>query len=252
MKTIKIFALILALAFISACSSSSDSSGSAPGPTPTPTPTPVVSATFISSGGAGGAGYGGNGGGIRFSVSGDVQVNKSGSVDTSFTVPTYTASYGDYKLTISANKVVGLDPESPVAGDVYLKGDVSDQKLYYRDSTNTEQTASGLEVQAGATLTLPANFVGYSQIYLDKTVTINGTVTTAGGIQLYLYSDSLLQIGTTGTVTTKPATAGTDGAYIYLYREPPLSLMFQPAFPPLMAPLPPLLSMVPELNMLAV
>jgi len=214
MKTIKIFALILALAFLYACSSS-DSSGSAPGPTPGPGPgpTPVVSATFISSGGAGGTSSGGNGGSVDFDVSGDVQVNKSGSVDTSFTVPTYAASYGANKLTISATTVVGLDPVSTVAGDVYLK--TGDQSLYYYDTS--EHVASGLEVQAGFTLTLPANY-GYSYISLSKTVTINGTVTTAGGISLYLYSN-LLQIGTTGTVTTKPATAGTDGGYIYLYGE---------------------------------
>ena len=138
MKTIKIFTLILGFALLCACGSGGSSGSGTPSGN-----------TFVSTGGAGTTGNGGSGGEVYIDVYGDVQVNKSGSVDTSFTVPTYTANYGANVLIISANTIVGLDPVSTVAGDVYLKS--FNPNLYYRDSTNTEQTATGLEVQAGAT-----------------------------------------------------------------------------------------------------
>jgi hypothetical protein len=227
MKTIKLFALIVALAFLWACGGGGNSSSSAPGPTPGPAGT----ATFISNGGAGGTGTGGYGGGIAFGwyddILGDVWVTRSGSVDTSFTVPTYAASYGANKLTISANTVAKLDLAGVcVAGDVYLTTGNTD--LSYCAVTNTPLVATGLEVRHGVTLTLPDNYpsdsqgnytgaTGLAEIFLDKAVIINGTVKPADdGVGLSIISSSLLQIGATGTVTTKPATAGTDGGYIYL------------------------------------
>ena len=220
MKTIKLFALILALAFLWACGGGSSDSGIVPGPTHGPAGT----ATFISNGGAGGTGTGGYGGGISFDVYGDVWVTRSGSVNTSFTVPTYASNYGANKLTISSNTTAKLDP-SPAIGDVYLK--TGSQSVFYYDTS--EHIATGLEVRPGATLTLPANYapiIGYggastgsAQIAVDQTVTINGTVKTAEMVDISISAGkySLLEIGRTGTVTTKPTTAGIDGGYIYLY-----------------------------------
>jgi hypothetical protein len=67
---------------------------------------------------------------------------------------------------------------------------------------------------------LPGNHhSGYSaRITLENAITINGTVKPATDrVDLRLRSENLLQIGRTGTITTKPTADGTDGADIHLY-----------------------------------
>ena len=200
MKTIKLFALIAGLAFLYACGSSSVGdviSGGGNGGN-----------TFVSNGGSASGGYGGYGGEINAEIYGDFRVNNGGTVDTSFTVPpvmeeaeigTLTAGiildYGASKLTISSSTTATLDPTTPCATytavPVYLK--TNDTSVYYCVGT-TETVATGLEVQAGAILTLPSNFTltmeaygggsSSARISLTDAVTINGTVrtlATAGG-----------------------------------------------------------------------
>jgi len=229
MKIIKILTLIVVLAFLYACGSSTDTiyvngSSRTPYSGPTPPAGDPGTSTFIANGGhcttndecggGNGGSIGGYGGGV-----GDIWFTTSGSVEISVTVPTVTPAYGSNQLTISTDTVVLLDPAVPAAGDVYLKS--SDSNVYYYDTS--EHIASGLKVQPGKTLTLPANFYGtQTQISLTNAIVINGTVKPLlDGVSLDIRSTDgtagLIQIGTVGVVTTKSATASTNGAGIYLY-----------------------------------
>ncbi|PKN16297.1 MAG: hypothetical protein CVU66_01450 [Deltaproteobacteria bacterium HGW-Deltaproteobacteria-23] len=212
MRALKLLAILAASAFLSACSGDNNDSASGGG------------SAFKSTGGSAFSSYsvanatGGAGGGVYFDVYGDVKVSAGGSVDVGFTVPAYSYTFGDYKLTVSTDTTVGLDPATPVSGDVYVKSD--DYNLYYMDGT-TERIATGLEVKSGATIKFPTHYYGYSTyVWLDKAVVINGIVTTvAEGEYLDLESGSFLEISTTGKVTTKPATAGGNAGSIYLYAD---------------------------------
>ena len=240
MKIIKLLTLIVVLAFLNACGTSNDTvnvPGPGSGDTPpsysgkTPDAGDPGTSTFIANGGeATTSGTGGGGGGIALQSVSDVWVTTSGSVDTSFTVPTVTPVYGgtNTTLTISSNKVATLDGLTPCAGEVptgrvFLLS--TDQNLHYCDGF-VETVATGLEVREGYTLTLPANDGSSAHITLTDAVIINGTVTTPDGVSLDISSEggegALIQIGTNGLVTTKPLTAGsgasaTAGANITLY-----------------------------------
>jgi hypothetical protein len=248
MKSFKLFTLIIAVAFLWGCSGSSNTTSAISSNT---------SNTFVANGGnattSGTGNNGGNGGSIIFGYFddgpgyssdyssdyypyypffGDVSVTQSGTLDTSFTVPVVTPTYGANVLTISNNTTATLVASSPcagAAGPVYLYS--NSPNLYYCDPTNGETQATDLIVQTGATLTLPGNYAtlageygggtSSAQISLSNTVTINGTVNAAAaGVQLSLVAQgNLLQIGSSGLVTTKSSTAGTDGSYIYLYSD---------------------------------
>ena len=260
MKIIKLFTLIVVLAFLYACGTSNDTVN-VPGPgsgyTHTPysgdvPPTDLLAgtSTFIANGGnctddAGDECNGGSGGAIvAYGIrnAGDIWYTTSGSVEISVTVPTVdpdTDIYGTNKLTISADKVATLDPVAPCEEyedvPVYLK--TNDSNVYYCVGTD-ETIASGLEVlevQEGATLTLPQNYINYqdnsapwhqygsaARISLDKAVVINGTVKPAAdGVSLIISSSgvtgALLQIGAGGHVTTTPTAPSTDGARMGLF-----------------------------------
>jgi hypothetical protein len=232
MKSFKLFTLIIAVAFLWGCSGNNN-----------PAPKVSSSNTFVANGGnattSGSGNNGGNGGSIAFGyfggpdsypLFGDVSVTQSGTLDTSFTVPAVTPTYGAKVLTISSNTTATLVASSPcagAAGPVYLYS--NSPNLYYCDATNGETQATDLIVQSGATLTLPGNYAtqagdygggtSSAQISLSNTVTINGTVNAvAAGVQLSIVAQgNLLQIGANGLVTTKSSTVGTDGSYIYLY-----------------------------------
>jgi hypothetical protein len=219
MKPIKILALVLALTFLFSCTGE-DSGGSG---------------GFTSNGGAGGTGTGGHGGSINIGdydgdgpILGDVRVSNSGSLDTTFTVPTVIPANGSNVLTISGNVTAQLNLGTGcAAGDVFLT--TSSRDLSYCVTSGTPVVADDLIVQAGATLTLPSNYTSTmeeygggsssAQILLSHTVTINGTVNTAAdGVQISIQANgNILQIGPGGLVTTKPAADGAEGSLIYLY-----------------------------------
>jgi len=201
MKIIKLLTLIVVLAFLYACGTSNDTVN-VPGPgsgythtpysgTTPPTDLPAGTSTFTANGGnAATSGNGGSGGGILSSgfsagVTGDVWVTTSGSVDTSFLDPTVTPTYGGNKLIIGSDTTATLETLSPcagAAGPVYVYS--GSTNLYYCDAISGQMLASGLEVQEGATLTLPANYSSSAQITLTGAVTIKGTVTTPDGVSL--------------------------------------------------------------------
>lgn len=173
--------------------------------------------TIVANGGAATSGVGGSGGGLYISVYGDVKVRNSGTLDTSFTIPTYDYHFGANGVTVSTDTTVEVLTEVPAAGTLFMQP--YDYNLYLSDGTDGIPV-TGLKVNSGVTLTLQANndYEGYARIDFAKSVEINGTVTVAAeGQSLYLTCDSLMLIGKNGVVTTRPATAGADAGWIYLY-----------------------------------
>ncbi|MRR52134.1 MAG: hypothetical protein EG825_14700, partial [Rhodocyclaceae bacterium] len=208
MRMVKLFALIAVSSFLFACG---DDGGFF---------VPVSTGkTFSANGGSAEAtvsGSGGFGGGIYMDVYGDVKVRKTGTLNTSFTLPSYDYHFGSNKATISVDTTVKLQgTDTIVAGDLFLIP--MDSHLFVSNG-ETATVVTGIEVKSGVTLTVPVNWDTWAYFVLEQSVLIDGTVRTAvDGADLDIESDSLFQIGSKGLVTTKPVTAGTDGGDIYLY-----------------------------------
>lgn len=204
MRLFKLFALIAVSSFLFACGD--DGGFFVPA---------VGNKTIVANGGSATFGNGGAGGGIDIDVYGDVKVRNSGTLNTSFTIPTYDYHFGANGVTVSADTTVEVVTEVPAAGTLFMNAD--DPNLYLSDG-ETGIPVTGLKVNSGVTLTLQSNYDGYAYLGFEQSVEINGTVTVAAeGDGLYLYSGSLMMIGKNGVVTTRPATAGADAGFIYLY-----------------------------------
>lgn len=180
-------------------------------------------------GGTGGTGDGGGGGDIYINNYTDVKVLRSGSVNASFTVPTYAKNFGEVKATISADTVVQLDADAVVGGYYMITNNTN---LYLGDGDGIlanapdadDKVVTGLQVNAGKTIKFPNNFpawdptLGY--VWFDNTVVVDGTVTVeTEGDSLYFESGSLLQINPSGKVTTTTTTAGINSGFVYLYSD---------------------------------
>ncbi|MDD2320451.1 MAG: hypothetical protein PHO83_10395 [Geobacteraceae bacterium] len=208
MKIAKLAAFLVASAFLYACGGDGDSY----------TPIVTTGKTITANGGSATSGTGGDGGGVYIDVSGDVKVTKTGTVNTSFSIPTYDYHFGANPAIVTSDTTVLLDSIPATAGVLYMITD--NPYLFISNGSGGGTAASGLQVTKGVTLTLPANWSIGTLTYLDfdQSVEINGTVTVEDeGDNLEIDSDSLFMIGTTGIVTTTPATAGTNAGYIDLY-----------------------------------
>jgi hypothetical protein len=215
MKNIKyLFVFILALTLLWACMGSDET-------------TPLGN-MIVMNGGNGGTGNGGAGGWTAigsgyimewgdYPLYGDVVARNTGSLDTRFTLPDITPNYNFNKLTITGNVTAKLNLGGVcAAGDVYLSSDTP--LIRYCLTADTPIDADGLEIQAGATLTLPANNYGPANSYIQTNydMTINGTIKTdTAGNTLYVAANNML-IGPGGRITTRSTTPGTNGGYMYL------------------------------------
>lgn len=208
MKFAKLAVFLVASTFLYACGGDGGTSYA---------PIVLSGKTITASGGTSTAGSGGNGGSIYLDVYGDVKVTKSGTVNTSFSIPTYDYHFGANPAIVTSSTTVVLDSIPATAGVLYmLSGNPS---LLISDGAGSGTAASGLQVAKGVTLTLPANWtaVTYTYLYFDQSVEINGTVTVENeGCTLQINSDSHFMISASGIVTTTPATAGATGGSIYL------------------------------------
>ena len=155
-------------------------------------PTGDDGAYVISMKGGQGTGASGGGGG---NVDLDCYTNvgmyvKTRDLDTSFTVPApvYPEDLGDNGVTISEDTAVDVVTEEPAAGELYLVA--GNYYLYVSDGdtilAEAEEQATGLKVDAGATLTLGLNYDWNNNsnpdaVYLtvNNDVVINGTLATA-------------------------------------------------------------------------
>ena len=253
----KIIYLLFSLFFLSFMSiyGCGNGGGGAGGVLPTPTGT----STINMSGGAGTTGEGGNGYEIYAeSYGGDVKFLKTGTVDTSFTIPTYTPlNLGANGLTIAADTTISVVnvgvPDPAVAGTPYMV--LGDSNIYISDANGTsadETPVTGLQVNAGMTLTLGLNYNWYNNtgqetcyINFSKDVNILGTIktkdlttgTVGGGVidwrhgaEATSLDKGLLEIdayrivmGTAGKIDTKGGDAtvdrGGDGGAVWLYAD---------------------------------
>jgi len=220
--------------------------------------------TIILSGGNATTGTGGDGGdwyADLYCPAGLVVASGVKTPDASFTVPTNepTPYFGAEKLTVSSNLTLDVYVDTATAnasttvGTYYL---TLGSSSVYRNATPLAPVVTGLEVQAGVTLTLGLNYnwggsgAGQDNCYVwfDEDIVINGTVTvkdlttgTVGGApvdtaytsattattadkgSLDIECDYNFFMGTTGRIDTSgdDATAantrGGDGGRIYIY-----------------------------------
>ncbi len=208
MNFAKLAAFLVASTFLYACGSDGTSYA----------PILLSGKTVTANGGNATNGSGGGGGGVYIDVSGDVKVTKTGTVNTSFSIPSYDYHFGANPAIVSSNTTVLLDSIPATAGVLYMT--TGSNALYISDGLGGGTAASGLLVARGVTLTLPANWSlgNLTYLYFYQSVEINGTVTVEDeGDSLEIDSNSLFMIGTTGIVTTTPATAGADAGDIDLY-----------------------------------
>jgi hypothetical protein len=210
MRIIKLLALIAVSSFLFACG---DDGGFF-------VPVSTGNKTFVANGGSADAALegsgGGIGGGIFMDVYGDVKVRKTGTLNTSFTIPAYDYHFGSNKATVSVNTAIKLQGTDTIAaGDLFL---IPNDSNLYISNGETGTVVTGLEVKPGVTLTVPVNWDSWAYFVVGQSVLIDGTVRTAAdGADLDIESDSLFQIGATGLVTTKSATAGASSGDLYLY-----------------------------------
>jgi hypothetical protein len=200
---------LFALMAISGCSDSNNSRSSSSDGGIDVTGTAVMNL----SGGTGGTGSGGAGGDFYADAYDDLLIKKSGTIDTSFTVPVYPYTFGAEVLTIAAAETVTVaNATDLVAGGYYLLsnnlylGDGDGQLANDEVDDLDDIMVTGINVQAGGTLILP----GDNTVSVELAILIDGTVKTdTESANLNINSYSYLEIGTAGLVTT---TATADGA----------------------------------------
>jgi len=142
--------------------------------------------TINSSGGSGG-----NNGGTGSSASaitiqknggdGIVEVLTTGSVDTSFTIPSYTPIFGPNPLEVSGAVNVELNPAAGIAAGLpYIEfGLTSVIRISNGDGVlGDEPAVTGIKINTGARLVLPQNLAGLARINLTGDVDNKGTITT--------------------------------------------------------------------------
>lgn len=144
-----------------------------------------VPRTVLTEAGTGGlqSGSRGDGGNItlRNEVGGTIEVLLEGGADTSFTVPVRTADLGAVPLRVTEDTTLRVyeasDSEPPV-GTAYLIKDRSWIHLSEGDGVIDNNVVTGLDVIAGATLTLVENFIGRQEasVQLAHDLVNRGTI----------------------------------------------------------------------------
>ena len=191
--------------------------------------TPVASLTSTAAMNGGSAfsnisSQGGAGGTLAVFGANDVKINRSGTVDASFSIATPAYSFGSNPVTVNSNTTVAFRTYTshlalPADGTLFVTDQYQPELHLVKSGGDTIVT--GLKVNAGTTLKFPDNFswgANGTYVVLSDAVVIDGTVTTtAEGLPLDLESRSYLKISATGKVTTAATNAGADGADLYLY-----------------------------------
>lgn len=213
-------AVAVASAALAGCGSSSNESSGGGG-------------TVNLSGGAGGSGIGGAGGGAdyfeieKYTGAGDVVVKNSGSADASFVVHTATAGLGAVPLVISSNTdlsatmlvdCTGTPPS--VTGTPYM---VAGQWHIYKADGNaiaceSGEIVTGLQVDAGATLTLGLSSVNGAYFLLANDIDNRGVITVADFLPTqkgWIDMEPGSYIGS-GSVLAAGAQPGQNGGSIYI------------------------------------
>ena len=185
-------------------------------------PAPASSNSNLSiSGGNSASGSGGGNGYLEmYTYSAPIAVNSTGSVDASFTIPPFNVNYGLNKYEVSANQTVQLD-QNNTAGALFMLSNGTSYDLFVGDGSGTASISNGtavtgLVVDSGVTLTLPGNYYGDAEAYVNGDITINGIVNSTSTSYFEIWTDNGgMTIGSTGKVDATHA--GGNGTDTYLY-----------------------------------
>lgn len=205
--------LLLLGLVIGGCGSDSSGGGGAAG-------TAIVNL----SGGSGDNTSGGGGGGTYIYSYADVKFTADGSVDASFSVPTYPSPFipGTRPATVAASTTADAIYDNgavvePAAGTLYLKLD--DYRLFMSNGDNVafqdNDAVTSLTVSAGATLTLGLNRNRGGNSGQD-TCTLNfaNDVSVAGTVKTKALSTGTLNGATVDDRHGAPATARDKGGLV--------------------------------------
>lgn len=216
---------VLAGILLSACGGGGGGGGNGGGGDDTGPVVPLGIFSVQSNGGGGGllGGYGGSGGwitAVKEGGSGDLKVVRSDVVDASFSPSDISANLGSNPLVITTDTVIAVVTTVPPAGTPYLLA--NDSSLYISNGemlTGNRPPVTGLQVAAGAKLTLPLNFSSISRLAMTGDVENNGNITTEDFSPLqrgHLEISSGQYVGS-GTIDTAGLGAGQNGGNVFLY-----------------------------------
>lgn len=228
-------ALAVAIASATLAGCGSDSKESSSTPAAAATVEAAGGMTVKLQGGIGGNGAGNYGGsGDSFELykqagGGDVKVLRTGAANAAFTAKTLTPSFGAVKATVSANTAPSVLADclaTPPAANVLYQV-ANDSRLFKSNGVTTAcetaEVVTGLEVMAGATLTLGLNWNAATWAYVNLNADIrnNGKITVAdisptqrGNIDL----EGSSYIGS-GKIETNGTLEGQNGGDIYVYAD---------------------------------
>jgi hypothetical protein len=149
----------------------------------TPPSTPAGAYKIDTSGGDGTTNNGGGAGYIEAeittgSLGGHTKVFSTGVADASFTMPAITFDGGGTIMTVAADTALN-SYATPAAGitatDAFFQ--VNNDVNLYANVAGVATIVTGIDVQAGKTLTIAANFVTYGRIRLNKDLRNAGVIT---------------------------------------------------------------------------
>ena len=231
-------ALAVAIASATLAGCGSDSKESSSTPAAAATVEAAGGMTVKLQGGIGGNGTNNTGGyGNDFELykeagGGDVKVLRTGAANAAFTAKTFTPSFGAVKATVSANTdlsgsmLADCLATPPAAGALYQV--INDSRLYKSNGVTTAcetaEIVTGLQVNAGATLTLGVNYTDWtdwSYVRVDADIRNNGKITVADFSATQRGSIDLESSSYTGSgkIETNGTLEGQNGGDIYVYAD---------------------------------
>jgi hypothetical protein len=145
--------------------------------------------TISAKGGESTLGEGGNGGNVgiyKTNSATNLNIVKTGNIDTTYTLPTQTPEFGNNPVTISSPQTIILVDDSvlPAAGTLYMLP--SEYRLFKSTGNklvgDESHEVTGLTIDADVELFLPANNgSSTTYLYFNNDVQNNGTISTVNG-----------------------------------------------------------------------
>ncbi len=220
-KFLCVFALVfLSTGLLTACKGNNNSVIIPPGAMP--------EAALLATGGMSTSGSGGTGGSVYLeSYGGSVKVLKSGTVDASFTVPTYTPDFGTdpatHAIVSAGTTTTVLVDGDDFAGRLCMVNGGTD--LYIGNGDGTcggigDTIVTGLTVESGATLVLvdQGSCGGpgcYPNLQLSNDLVVNGVITSDASAGLYIEANTI-DVESSGKIVTSATTTDASAGEIYL------------------------------------
>jgi len=158
---------------------------------------------------------------------GDLEVLSSGSANASFSKTTVAGNLGDVPLIISSDTTIlgaASGGARPPAGMPYVIGNSG--TVYISPGGGTAigndpadgDVVTGIEIQAGATLTVDSDSCCTTYLSVDNDIINRGTITTVDKEESYRY-DLYINVGSyfaSGTIEQQGLQIAQDGGYVYI------------------------------------